>query len=100
MSVLKYLILLIKHKLNIQTPYKISLSAITTKIPFLSSLLISLYYKSVNKGSCTRTNISTYGDYLADILAGLADIPIKLADMPIKLIGMPAKLADIPTEVI
>ena len=63
-----------------------SLSAITTKIPFLSSLLISLYYKSVNGVSYTKTNISACGDCLADIPAGLTDIPIKLIGMPMKLI--------------
>ena len=44
-----------------------SLSIITTKTPFLSSLLISLYYKSVKGVSYTRTNISIGGDYFADI---------------------------------
>ena len=46
-----------------------SLSIITIKTPFLSSLLISLYYKSVNGVSYTRTNISIGGDCLADIPA-------------------------------
>ena len=50
-----------------QTPYKISLSIITVKMPFLSSLLISLCYKSVKGVSCIRTNISTGGDCLMDI---------------------------------
>ena len=59
--------------------YKTSLSTITTKIPFLSSPLISLYCKSVNRASYIRTNISAYRDCLADI-------PIELAGMPIKLI--------------
>jgi hypothetical protein len=67
LSVLGCLILLIKRKLNIQTPYKISLSIITTKTPFLSSLLISLRYKSVKVVSYIRTNISIGGDCLADI---------------------------------
>ena len=44
-----------------------SLSVTTVKTPFLSSLLISLYYKSVKGVSCTRTNISTGGGCLADI---------------------------------
>ena len=48
-------------------PYKISLSVITVKIPFLSSLLISLYYKSVKGISYTRTNIFIGGDCLTDI---------------------------------
>ena len=86
LSVLGYLILSIKRKLNIQTPYRISLSAITTKTLFLSSLLISLYRKSVNGVSCTRTNISACGDCLADIPIGLTDIPIKLTGIPVKLI--------------
>ena len=48
-------------------PYKISLSVITIKTPFLSSLLISLYYKFIKGVSYTRTNISTGGGCLADI---------------------------------
>ena len=67
LSILGYLILLIKCKLNIQTPYRISLSIITAKTPFLSSLLISLYYKSVKGVSYTRTDISVYRDCFADI---------------------------------
>ena len=77
-----------------------SLSAITTKIPFLSSPLISLCCESVNGGFCTRTNISICGDCLADMPVGLTDIPIKLIDMPVELTGMPVELADIPVEVI
>ena len=92
LSVLRYLISLTKHKLNIWTPYKISLSAMTTKIPFLSSLLISLRRKSVNGGFCTKTNISTCGDCLTDIPIGLADIPTELVDMPIELTDMPIKV--------
>ena len=46
-----------------------SLSVITIKTPFLSSLLISLYYKSVKGVSYTRTNISIGGDCLIDIPA-------------------------------
>ena len=76
-----------------------SLSAITIKIFFLSSLLISLCCKSVNGGFCTRTNISACGDCLADMPVGLADIPVELADMPVELAGMPAELADMPVEV-
>ena len=49
--------------------YKISLSVITTKIPFLSSLLIFLYYKSIKGVFYTRTNISIDRDYLIDIPA-------------------------------
>ena len=67
--VLGYLILLTKYKLNIWTPYGTSLSIITAKTPFLSSLLISLYYKSIKGVSCIRTNISAGGDYLIDIPA-------------------------------
>ena len=44
-----------------------SLSIITAKMPFLSSLLISLYYKSVKGVFYTRTNISINGDCFADI---------------------------------
>ena len=44
-----------------------SLSIITAKMPFLSSLLISLYYKSVKGVFYTRTNISIGGDCFADI---------------------------------
>ena len=62
-----------------------SLSAITTKIFFLSSLLISLYCKFVNGGFCTKTNISVYRDCLIDIPVGLADIPVKLVDMPMEV---------------
>ena len=36
-------------------------------MPFLSSLLIYLYYKSVNGVSCTKTNISVGGDCLIDM---------------------------------
>ena len=90
--ILGCLISLIKHKLNIRTPYRISLSAITTKILFLSSLLISLRYKSVNGGSCTKTNISAYRDCLADMPIGLTDISIELVGMPIELINMPVKV--------
>ena len=46
-----------------------SLSIITVKTPFLSSPLISLYYKSVNKVFYIRTNISIGGDCLIDIPA-------------------------------
>ena len=67
LSILGYLILLIKRKLNIWTPYKISLSIITVKIPFLSSLLVSLYYKSVKGVSYTKTNISAGGYCLINI---------------------------------
>ena len=59
--------MLIKRKLNIQTPCGTSFSIITAKTPFLSSLLISLYYKSVKGASYTRTNISVYRDYFADV---------------------------------
>jgi len=59
-----------------------SLSAITTKTPFLSSPLISLRRESVNGASYTRTDISACGDCLADIPAELVDMPVELADMP------------------
>ena len=77
-----------------------SFSAITIKIFFLSSSLISLYCESVNGGSCTRTNISICRDCLVDIPVGLIDIPIKLIDMPIELIGIPIKLIDISVKII
>ena len=64
---LGYLILLIKRKLNIRTPYGTSFSVITAKTPFLSSLLISLRYKSVKGVSYTRTNIFIGGGCLIDI---------------------------------
>jgi len=59
--------LLIKRKLNIRTPYRISLSVITAKTPFLSSPLISLRHKFIKGVSYTRTNISIGGDCLTDI---------------------------------
>ena len=65
--VLGYLILLTKHKLNIQTPYGTSLFIITTKTPFFSSLLISLRHKSVKGVSYTKTNISIGRDCLTDV---------------------------------
>ena len=49
-------------------PYKISLSIIIIKMPFLSSPLISLYYKSVKGVSYTKTDISAGGDCFTDIL--------------------------------
>ena len=79
-------------------PYRTSLSVITVKIPFLSSLLISLYYKSINGASYTKTDISAYGDYLADIPTELADIPVELADIPVELADVPVELADMPVE--
>jgi hypothetical protein len=44
-----------------------SFSVITAKTPFLSSPLISLYYKSIKGVSYTRTNISIGGGYFTDI---------------------------------
>ena len=58
-----------KRELNIWMPYGTSLSIITIKTPFLSSLLIFLYRESVKGVSYIRTNISAGGDYLADIPA-------------------------------
>jgi len=46
-----------------------SLSVIAVKTPFLSSLLISLHYKSIKGASYTRTDISIGRGYLTDILA-------------------------------
>ena len=65
-----------------------SLSAITIKILFLSSLLISLRCESVNGVSCTKTNIFACGDCLVDMPIGLIDIPIELADIFIELVDM------------
>ena len=48
-------------------PYRTSLSIITVKTPFLNSLLISLYYKSIKGVSYTRTDISIGRDCLIDI---------------------------------
>ena len=48
-------------------PYKIFLFVITIKTPFLSSLLISLYYKSIKGVSYTKTNIFAGGDCLVNI---------------------------------
>jgi hypothetical protein len=59
--VLKCLISLINRELNIRTPYGTSLSITTVKTPFSSSLLISLRYKSVNKASYIKTDISIGG---------------------------------------
>jgi len=44
-----------------------SLSITAIKTPFLSSLLISLRYKSVKSVSCTRTNISIGRSCLIDM---------------------------------
>ena len=84
--VLGCLILLIKRELNIRTPYRTSLSAITTKILFLSSLLISLRRESVNGASCIRTDIFACGDCLVDIPVELVDMPMELVDMPVEVI--------------
>ena len=67
--VLGCLILLIKRKLNIRAPYRISFSITTAKTSFLSNLLISLYYKSIKGVSYTRTNVSIGRGYLIDIPA-------------------------------
>ena len=50
-------------------PYGISFFVTTAKIFFLSSLLISLHYKSIKGVFYTRTDISTSGDYLVNISA-------------------------------
>ena len=67
--VLGCLILLIKRKLNIRTPYGTSFSIITVKTPFLSSPLISLHRKSIKGVSYTRTNISIGRGCLVDMSA-------------------------------
>ena len=48
-------------------PYKIFISIITAKMPFLSSLLISLYYKSIKEVFCTKTDIFVGKGYFIDI---------------------------------
>jgi hypothetical protein len=48
-------------------PCGTSFSITTIKTPFLSSLLISLYYKSIKVVSYTRTNISIGRGYLIDM---------------------------------
>ena len=65
--VLGCLISLIKRELNIRTPYGVSFSVTTVKIPFLSSPLISLRRESVKGVSYTRTNISIGGGCLIDV---------------------------------
>jgi hypothetical protein len=65
--VLGCLILLTKRELKIWTPCGTSFSVTTIKTPFLSSPLISLYYKSVKGVSYTRTDISIGGGCLIDI---------------------------------
>jgi len=67
LSVLRYLILLIKRELNIWTPCGMFLFIITAKTPFLSSPLISLCYEFIKGVSYTRTNISTGRSYLTDL---------------------------------
>jgi hypothetical protein len=44
-----------------------SLSIIIIKTPFLSSLLISLRYKSINRTFCIKTNISIDGSSFISI---------------------------------
>jgi hypothetical protein len=44
-----------------------SLFIITVKTPFLNSLLISLYYKSVNKAFYIKTNIFISGNSFISI---------------------------------
>ena len=63
-----------------------SLFITTAKMPFSSSLLISLRRESVKGVSCTRTDIFAYGDCLIDMPVGLADIPVELVDMPVEVI--------------
>ena len=47
--------------------YRISFSVITAKMFFLSSLLISLYYKSIKGVFYTRTDIFAGGGYLTNM---------------------------------
>ena len=63
-----------------------SFSAITIKIFFLSSLLISLCRESVNGASCTKTDIFICGNCLAGIPVEFADILTELVDMPVEVI--------------
>ena len=70
--------MLIKRELKIWTLYKIFLSIITVKTPFLSSLLISLRCESVNGVSYIRTDISVYGDCFIDMPAELTDMPAEI----------------------
>ena len=44
-----------------------SLFIIIAKMPFLSNLLISLYYKSINKAFYTKTNIFINKGYFISI---------------------------------
>ena len=60
--------------------------------------MISLRRKSINGASCTRTDISTCGDCLADIPVELADIPAELIDIPTELADAPVELTDMPAE--
>ena len=48
-------------------PYKMSFFITTAKMPFLSSLLISLHYKFIKGVSYTKTNIFVNGGCLIDI---------------------------------
>jgi hypothetical protein len=59
-------------------PYRTSLFIITAKTPFLSSLLIFLHHKSVNRASCTRTDIFIYRDCPINMPIELIDILIKI----------------------
>jgi hypothetical protein len=65
--ILGCLISLINRELNIQTPCRTSLSVITIKMPFSSSLLISLYYESIKGVSYTRTNIFVDRSYFIGV---------------------------------
>ena len=69
-----------------------SFSAITTKTPFLNSLLISLRRESVNRVSCTKTDISACGDCLVDMPAEVVDMLVELVDMPVEVADMPAEV--------
>jgi hypothetical protein len=48
-------------------PYKILLFITIVKMPFLSSLLISLYYKSIKGVFYTKTNIFINRSYFISI---------------------------------
>ena len=74
-----------KRELNIWTLCGMFFSAMTTKTPFLSSLLISLCRESVNGASCTRTDISVCGDCFADMPVELVDVLVEFVDVPVEV---------------
>ena len=65
--ILECLISSTNRELNIQTPYRTSLSVTTVKTPLSSSPLISLRRESVKGVSYTRTDISIDGSCFISI---------------------------------